>query len=50
MTHSEARRMSSESQLREDICRLGRSLFERGSRPAPPAMLSVRAWMMAAGW
>lgn len=34
--------MSSESRLREDICRFGRSLFERGLTPGSSGNISVR--------
>ena len=36
-----------ESQLREDICRFGRSLFERGLTPGSSGNISVR---LADGW
>lgn len=35
-------RMSSESKLREDICRFGRSLFDRGLTPGSSGNISVR--------
>jgi len=38
-----------ETKLREEICRLGRSLFERGLTPGSSGNISVRL-KMAAGW
>ena len=39
----------SETKLREEICRLGRSLFERGLTPGSSGNISVRS-TTAAGW
>src|SRR3954451_11689356 len=44
--------MSNETLLREDICRFGRSLFERGLTPGSPGNISVRlddgGWLVTA--
>jgi len=40
--------MSNETQLREDICRFGRSLFERGLTPGSSGNISVK--MHDGGW
>ena len=39
---------SNETRLREDICRFGRSLFERGLTPGPSGNISVR--LDCGGW
>ena len=40
--------MSNETLLREDICRFGRSLFERGLTPGSSGNISVR--LDGGGW
>ncbi|MGY4410744.1 ribulose-5-phosphate 4-epimerase/fuculose-1-phosphate aldolase [Bradyrhizobium sp. LB7.1] len=40
--------MSNETRLREDICRFGRSLFERGLTPGSSGNISVR--LDGGGW
>ena len=39
-----------ETRIREEICRLGRSLFERGLTPGSSGNISVQALTTAAGW
>ena len=40
----------SEAKIREDICRFGRSLFERGLTPGSSGNISVRLARRRAGW